>query len=430
MKIAVVHNLGAGGAKRALYEQARELVRRGHHLHLYAPVSANEAYLPLSDLEIPTLWFGNRGGGQPPEDTGRATERTESVGRRLFRQVFGNVAFEFVRDSIWTQKQEREVAWQQQTYAEIAHAIQQAKPDLVYVHQCNRVLAPEPLFHGLAGLPTVFYIQDTLRRAFEWSGQHLSAPLTAFRERERQRYVAGVHAAAQQGMVLVNSWFSREGILRTTGVESEVCYLGVDCDYFTPAKEVGRRHEVLSVGALRPEKRHDRILEAVALLPSDRRPTLRIVGYELGGGGAPGPVTRRLQQQAAERGVALCLESDVSDEALRTAYRECGVMVFAPYLEPFGLTPLEAMACETPVVGIPEGGIRETVQNGKTGMLAEPHPAGIAAAIGQLLDAPEDAARLARTARAIVQQEWTWQRSADRLEEVFERARSAGGGKQ
>ena len=59
----------------------------------------------------------------------------------------------------------------------------------------------------------------------------------------------------------------------------------------------------------------------------------------------------------------------ISDEELVLLYNKAKMVVYAPYCEPFGLVPLESMSCGTPVVGVGDGGVKETVINGKTGIL-------------------------------------------------------------
>jgi glycosyltransferase involved in cell wall biosynthesis len=285
----------------------------------------------------------------------------------------------------------------------------------------------------------VFYLQDTLRRACEWGittephfdttperflrqkglGTVTSPVLAKFREQERRRYVAGVRKAGTIGTVLVNSYFSRESLLRTTGVAAQVCYLGIDTAFFCPAPEIARTDKILSVGALRPEKRHDLIVEALSHVPEEIRPSLQLIGYEMSVAGEPGPVTRHLQHQAKERNISLILESDTTDKALLHAYQTAKMMVFAPYLEPFGLTPLEAMACQTPVVGIAEGGLRETIRHGETGLLADPTPTDLGNAITHLLQHPMERERLAEQAYTAVCQNWSVEAANDRLETVL-----------
>ena len=101
---------------------------------------------------------------------------------------------------------------------------------------------------------------------------------------------------------------------------------------------------------------------------------------------------------------------------MRDTYRRAGVVAFAPHLEPFGLVALEAAACATPVVGVREGGVRETVVDGETGYLTDRDPVAFAAALARVLDNPDRARCLGEKARARVLADWTWDRSADALE--------------
>jgi glycosyltransferase involved in cell wall biosynthesis len=53
-----------------------------------------------------------------------------------------------------------------------------------------------------------------------------------------------------------------------------------------------------------------------------------------------------------------------SDENIVELLNRAAVMVYSARLEPFGLAPLEANACATPVVAVAEGGVRESIRNG------------------------------------------------------------------
>jgi glycosyltransferase involved in cell wall biosynthesis len=229
-----------------------------------------------------------------------------------------------------------------------------------------------------------------------------------------QQYVAATRAATR---VLCNSWFSREAILRTTGANPRVCYPGVDPDYFCPDPAVAREPVVLSVGTLAPNKRHDFILEAIATIPAERRPAMEIVGYEMAYGELElGPYATTLLSLAKDRGVDLRLNKEVSDEVLRDRYRRAAVFAFAPSLEPFGIVPLEAMACGTPVVGVAEGGLRETIRNGENGLLTERDPQEFGAALDRVLCDRGLVARLGTHGREDARSTWTWKRSVDQLE--------------
>jgi glycosyltransferase involved in cell wall biosynthesis len=85
-------------------------------------------------------------------------------------------------------------------------------------------------------------------------------------------------------------------------------------------------------------------------------------------------------------------------------------------MEPFGLVPLESMACGTPVVAVAEGGVRESVTHGKTGLLAERLPQQFAEALRSLLEDPTLGARLGGYAREEALERWRWERTVMQIE--------------
>jgi glycosyltransferase involved in cell wall biosynthesis len=96
-------------------------------------------------------------------------------------------------------------------------------------------------------------------------------------------------------------------------------------------------------------------------------------------------------------------------DTLRYYYSAGDVAVTTPWYEPFGLTPLEAMACGRPVIGSAVGGIPYTVVDGETGLLVPPrNPEKLAERLYQLLTQPALCERLGQAARLRVEQEFTW----------------------
>jgi glycosyltransferase involved in cell wall biosynthesis len=104
-------------------------------------------------------------------------------------------------------------------------------------------------------------------------------------------------------------------------------------------------------------------------------------------------------------------------------YRRASVLVVPSVLtEPFGLPLVEAMASGVPVIATRGSGTASIIEDGVTGRLVERNDVqALARAIRETLSNPEDAARIGHAARAAAMERFGWQRSAARLEEVYER---------
>jgi glycosyltransferase involved in cell wall biosynthesis len=135
-----------------------------------------------------------------------------------------------------------------------------------------------------------------------------------------------------------------ERIRECYGRESTVIYPPVDTEFYTPAA-VPREDFYLCVSALAPYKRIDLAISACNRL--GRR--LVVIGN--------GPQRRRL---AALAGPTVQLLGWRSNEEIRGHLRRCRALVF-PGLEDFGIVPLEAQACGTPVIAFGQGGATETI---------------------------------------------------------------------
>jgi glycosyltransferase involved in cell wall biosynthesis len=110
---------------------------------------------------------------------------------------------------------------------------------------------------------------------------------------------------------------------------------------------------------------------------------------------------------------------------LRLYYNAADVFVTTPWYEPFGITPLEAMACSTPVIGADVGGIRYSVAHGETGLLVPPKdPLAVARGLVMLKRDPQRAQRMGAAGLARAKEMFTWESVADTLSEVY--ARVAG----
>src|SRR5690606_15088111 len=109
-------------------------------------------------------------------------------------------------------------------------------------------------------------------------------------------------------------------------------------------------------------------------------------------------------------------------EAVPALLRSADLAACVPWYEPFGIVPLEAQACGTPVVGSRVGGLLDSVADGRTGVLVPPRdPAAVAAAVQALLDDPARLAAMGVAGAERVRRRFTWERVAAATEAAYAR---------
>jgi D-inositol-3-phosphate glycosyltransferase len=95
-------------------------------------------------------------------------------------------------------------------------------------------------------------------------------------------------------------------------------------------------------------------------------------------------------------------------------------VVCAPWYEPFGIVPLEAMACGVPVVASAVGGLTDSVVDQQTGWLVPARdPVALASALGQLLADPAKRAALGAAGVERARRRYSWRRVAAQTEAVY-----------
>jgi glycosyltransferase involved in cell wall biosynthesis len=180
------------------------------------------------------------------------------------------------------------------------------------------------------------------------------------------------------------------------------------------------------VGRMLPRKDPRNIVRALAILNRELAcpATLLLVGGETRD---PDPVATpeigAIRQLAGELGIAdrLRFTGKRQPDELRDYYSAVDVAVTTPWYEPFGLTPLEAMACGTPVIGSAVGGITYTIADGETGLLVPPRdPDALAQALHAILSDTGRRARMGRAARTRVEREFTWDTVAQRTAALYD----------
>ncbi len=209
---------------------------------------------------------------------------------------------------------------------------------------------------------------------------------------------------------------------------------GVDLAHFTPDgphESRRRRHRVLSVGRLVPRKGVGTVIEAIGALAAEGIDVELVV---VGGGASNGgrdPELERLSGIARQTGAGerIELRGQVPQSALPELYRSADVVVCAPWYEPFGIVPLEAMACGIPVVASSVGGLIDSVVDGGTGRHVPPRDAGaVADAVrGLLLDEPQRR-QLGANGRKRMTARYAWSRIAADTERSYRATIAAANG--
>ena len=171
---------------------------------------------------------------------------------------------------------------------------------------------------------------------------------------------------------------------------------GVDLDRFAaPATAPAIAPTVLFVGRLDAEKHVHELLRALALLPKSVR--AEIVG--------DGSCRTELETLTGQLGIAdrVQFHGFVTDEQLRAAYARCSVFCMPGVAELQSLATMEAMAAGKPVVAANAVALPHLVHPGENGWLFEPGDiAGLAKALGAVLDTPETLTRLGAASRRII----------------------------
>jgi glycosyltransferase involved in cell wall biosynthesis len=180
--------------------------------------------------------------------------------------------------------------------------------------------------------------------------------------------------ASRVDRFVANSAFVAGRIRRYYNRAATVVYPPVDTQFFQPDAQAPSAH-FLIVSALVPYKRLELAIDACAQVGAP----LRIAG--------DGPDRARLEARASGRVTFL---GPITGERLRDEYRRARA-VLLPGEEDFGIVPVEAQACGTPVVAYGRGGALETVVDHDTGVLfPEPTAASLADALSRLGQQPFD----------------------------------------
>ncbi|PSB15632.1 phosphoheptose isomerase [filamentous cyanobacterium CCP2] len=183
---------------------------------------------------------------------------------------------------------------------------------------------------------------------------------------------------------------------------------------------------ILQLGRMVPRKGVDNVIRGFAhLLQQQSIPArLLVVGGESESADPQfTPEIGRLSAIAQELGVAsrVTFLGRKGREVLKYYYSAADVFVTTPWYEPFGITPIEAMACGTPVIGSEVGGIQFTVKENETGYLIPPnHPEQLTDRLLHLYEQPHLRSLFGRQAIRRCQDHFTWQKVTSAVAALYE----------
>ena len=186
---------------------------------------------------------------------------------------------------------------------------------------------------------------------------------------------------------------------------------------------------ILQLGRMVPRKGVDNVIRGMSRLRKEYGVDARLC---IVGGNTTAPLEEatpelaRLKAVAREEGVLNFVEftGRRGRSQLRAYYCASDVFATTPWYEPFGITPVEAMACARPVVGSDTGGIRYTVVDGVTGFLVPPKdPGALAERLARLAHDSSLSYRMGRAGAQRAERLFSWRRVGAQLADVFENLR-------
>jgi glycosyltransferase involved in cell wall biosynthesis len=401
MKIAVWHNLPSGGGKRALYNHVKVLVESGHQVEAWTTDMSSNDYLPLSDLIV---------------------EHRLSV-QSDFQQALTQ------QNPI--KRIQAQISIMQEHCKKCVMQIESERFDMIFSNSC--IFSYMSYISLFAKIPTFIYLGEPFRPFFEampenlWQAPKFDLKLKKVKRifydfrinySHRLKLREEIKAAKDFDLILVNSLYSRESVIRAYGIDATVCYLGIDEDFFEetiPPKE----NYVVGLGKISHGKGVRNAIRIIAEIPENTRPLLKWVsnGYD-----------ERYYNEMLILAKELKVEFEplinLTDETMKVVLSKASVMLYTSVLEPFGLAPLEANACGTYVVAIAEGGVRESITNGQNGTLINAYKLDkFATEIQKFVLDKDYATKKGIQARNFVAENWNKQFMANNLIEEIESLR-------
>jgi glycosyltransferase involved in cell wall biosynthesis len=361
MKIAIFHNVPAGGAKRVIYEEVKGLSKK-HELTLFEFSSTDENFLDIRPYVKKTLRFKFNIESQLPFFLNRLEKDYLNFIKlkKIHRQMAQIININFDAAIIHPDK-----------FTESPFLLRYLKvPNIYYSHELLRLGYEKELKFT----DKVFF----LKRYYE--------NITRFVRKEIDK----TNSLAAK-VILTNSFFIKRKIKSAYGRNSVICYPGVDIKVFKK-RRLPRKKQILFIGNKVKIDGWDIVAAALSKIPTDIRPNVEILDFK-----HEGPKI-------------------ANDVTLAKMYSQSIATICADFNEPFGLKAIESMACQTPVIAVNEGGYKETVVDGQTGYLISRNADILAKKIIFFVKNPEILEKIGKSAREHSIKNFSWRTHLNILE--------------
>lgn len=361
MRIAFFHELHKGGARRGTNDFAKQLKKRGHVVDLYTispKVKEEKEFYSNAKIYqfLPVIWKG-----------------------RNWRKKLYKDTVELIKLVLLERR--------------IADDIGRKKYDLVFVAASQYIESPFLL--QFLKTPSLFYCNDPYYRIIYEPELFRKESVNFFKikyellNRLARKYLDKWNIS-KATYVAANSKFTKELFEKTYKKKADVLYYGIDTLFFVPRK-FKKNIDLLFVGSYDFLDGYPFFKEVLKHMQT--KPKVRAVVFE---------------------------DEWLTDLELKDVYQRTKILVAPAYKEPLGLVPLEAMACGAVVVAVDEGAHKETVVNGKTGVLLKRDAMLFAKKLDGLLNDSDTLKKMSLEARSYVSSQWSWKKRGNNLERYIQ----------
>jgi glycosyltransferase involved in cell wall biosynthesis len=414
-RIAIYHNLTSGGSKKELYEFCVRFIREAWTVDLFIHDIGVEKFLPL-DKKVSSCTVD-----------GYILLKRFTWPLPFLKSIIYLVFF-FINIKRIKKSSKR-----------LAAKINSGNYDIAFIHH-SKDLVQSPFILRYLNCRTVYYCAETQREFYEKGFFNQIEKLEKITHEKTygikplllkfyspivniwDKPFINIERLYRQSydfkniqftdLVLTNSNFSKENLLAAYGVNASVVYLGTNLPEELPKKTTPRKY-VLSVGAIGPMKGYHFLVESLSFVPISKRPRLIVVGNS-----SNSAYERYLINMAEQLNVEIEICVDLSEIELTAKFQESSIFLYSPFLEPFGLTPLEAMAFGVPVIAVCEGGPRESIIHEKTGLLVQRQSKEFGKAVEFLIDNDTKREEIAKAGKESVMTYWNWEAAFGRFKET------------